>query len=224
MKRESVDDVLQTTGSCSREDASEKVLRFVHGPQARRNGGLVRPLFRPVCPTGGPLSRFRTKTSTIPDRPPPERKFHVQQETTMSTRQKTRAPTRNLKPRITLTADDYERLSLLVRAAMNTAPDGTSVLADELDRAHVLPKGRHADKTVCMGCEVEFRDDTTGKFQTVRLVYPGEADISQGKISVLTPIGTALIGLRAGQSITWQTRTGDVRRLTVVQVREPQPA
>jgi regulator of nucleoside diphosphate kinase len=71
-----------------------------------------------------------------------------------------------------------------------------------------------------MGCEVAFRDETTGKVQTVTLVYPGEADIAQGKVSVLTPIGTALIGLAAGQSITWETRTGGVRRLTVLKVRQ----
>jgi regulator of nucleoside diphosphate kinase len=75
-----------------------------------------------------------------------------------------------------------------------------------------------------MGCEVEFRDDTTGKVQTVTLVYPEDADISQGKISVLTPIGAALIGVRVGHSITWETRTGEMRRLTVLQVREPQLA
>ena len=75
-----------------------------------------------------------------------------------------------------------------------------------------------------MGCEVEFRDDTTGKVQTVMLVYPEDADISKGKISVLTPIGTALVGVRVGQSITWETRTGELRRLTVLQVREPQLA
>ena len=67
-------------------------------------------------------------------------------------------------------------------------------------------------------------DDTTGKVQTVTLVYPEEADISQGKISILTPIGTALIGLHAGHSITWETRSGELRRLTVLQVREPQLA
>jgi regulator of nucleoside diphosphate kinase len=128
------------------------------------------------------------------------------------------------KTRITLAAQDHEKLSILARAAENTMPDVAAVLSEELDRAHVLAKGRHPEHTVCMGCEAEFRDDTTGKVQTVTLVYPDEADISKGKISVLTPIGTALIGLRAGHSITWETRTGDLRRLTVLQVREPQLA
>jgi regulator of nucleoside diphosphate kinase len=128
------------------------------------------------------------------------------------------------KPGITLTAQDHEKLSIIARAAENTMPDVAALLTEELDRAHVLAKGRHPEHTVCMGCEVEFRDDTTGKVQTVTLVYPEEADISKGKISVLTPIGTALIGLRAGHSITWETRTGDLRRLKVLQVRDPQLA
>jgi regulator of nucleoside diphosphate kinase len=128
-----------------------------------------------------------------------------------------------IKPRITLTANDYERLSLLARAAEDRMPDLVSVLTDELERAHVLADGR-PEQTVCMDSEVEFRDESTGKVQTVTLVYPGAADISQRKISVLTPVGTALIGLSAGDSITWETRLGELRRLTVLQVREPQLA
>ena len=53
------------------------------------------------------------------------------------------------------------------------------------------------------------------------LVYPGEADIAAGRVSVLTPIGTALIGLAEGQSIVWQTRTGVSKRLTVLKMEEP---
>jgi regulator of nucleoside diphosphate kinase len=80
-------------------------------------------------------------------------------------------------------------------------------LADEIGRARVLAKGKHPEHIVCMNSEVEFRDDTTGRVQRVTLVYPEEADISQRKVSVLTPVGTALIGLRNGHSITWETRT-----------------
>lgn len=130
--------------------------------------------------------------------------------------------TTQLKPRIVLTTQDYEKLSTLARAAANTLPDVAGALTEELDRAHVLAKRKYPEHTVCMGCEVEFRDDTNGKIQTVTLVYPEAADISRGKISVLTPIGTALIGLRAGHSMEWETRSGDLKRLTVLHVREPQ--
>ncbi|WP_046863056.1 nucleoside diphosphate kinase regulator [Microvirga massiliensis] len=127
------------------------------------------------------------------------------------------------KPRITLTATDHERLTVLANAAMSNLPEVASELADELDRAQVLPQGRHPVDVVCMGSEVEFRDDTTGRTQTVTLVYPNEANIAEGKVSVLTPIGTALIGLQSGKSINWETRLGEMKRLTVLQVREPAP-
>ena len=61
-------------------------------------------------------------------------------------------------------------------------------LADEIARAHVLANGEHPQHIVCMNSKVEFRDDTTGKVQMVTLVYPDQADISQGKVSVLTAI------------------------------------
>jgi regulator of nucleoside diphosphate kinase len=124
------------------------------------------------------------------------------------------------KPRIVISADDYERLSTLAHAARNRMPDLAAELAEEIGRAQVLAKGRYLKHIVRMGTEVEFRDDTTGKVREVVLVYPEEADISQGKVSVLTPVGTALIGLSTGQSITWETPTGDARQLTVLAVRD----
>jgi regulator of nucleoside diphosphate kinase len=72
-----------------------------------------------------------------------------------------------------------------------------------------------------MNSEVEFRDETTGRVRTITLVYPEDADISHGKVSVMTPVGTALIGLRAGHSITWEAPSGEMRELTVNSVRVP---
>jgi regulator of nucleoside diphosphate kinase len=128
------------------------------------------------------------------------------------------------KPAIILSAEDYERLSILVEAARKRMPDLADELADEIGRARVLAKGKHPQDIVCMNSEVEFRDDTTGKVQRVTLVYPEEADISERKISVLTPVGTALIGLRAGHSIHWETPNGEARQLTVLSIREPEGA
>ncbi|WP_207478215.1 nucleoside diphosphate kinase regulator [Arenibaculum pallidiluteum] len=127
------------------------------------------------------------------------------------------------KPRIRITAEDNERLSTLARAAMDIMPDIASCLVDELDRAQVLPAGRIPDDVVRMGSLVRFRDETTGTVRTATLVYPDEADIERGRVSVLTPIGTALIGLGVGQSILWETRTGDERRLTVLDVQRGEP-
>jgi regulator of nucleoside diphosphate kinase len=71
-----------------------------------------------------------------------------------------------------------------------------------------------------MGSTVTFKPDT-GDAKTVTLVFPGEADISEGKVSILTPIGTALIGLSAGQSIMWTARDGRRHELSVLAVNRP---
>jgi len=81
-----------------------------------------------------------------------------------------------------------------------------------------MPGNKAPKEIICMGSDVLYRDDLTREVRRVSLVFPGEADISQNKISVLTPVGTALIGLRAGQSITWPTRSGEMKRLTVLKV------
>jgi regulator of nucleoside diphosphate kinase len=126
------------------------------------------------------------------------------------------------KPAIILSADDYERLSLLAHAARKRMPALAEELADEIGRARIIAKGEYPQHIVCMNSQVEFRDETTRKVQKVTLVYPEEADISQGKVSVLTPVGTALIGLENGQSISWETPSGELRQLTVLSVRQPE--
>lgn len=68
-----------------------------------------------------------------------------------------------------------------------------------------------------MGSTLRFTSDL-GEDRQVTLVFPGEADIAEGKVSVTTPIGAALIGLSAGQSIDWTARDGRVHRLTVESV------
>jgi regulator of nucleoside diphosphate kinase len=139
-------------------------------------------------------------------------------------KQSNNSPQSYSEPGITLTASDHERLSGLARAALRTMPEAAANLAEELDRAQVLAKGRQPIDVVGMGCEVEFRDESNGRVHEVTLVYPNEAAIEHGKISVLTPVGTALIGLRMGSSITWETRTGQRRRLTVLKVTTAAPA
>ncbi len=127
----------------------------------------------------------------------------------------------HIKPQIMLSVQDFEQLSVLARAALSRMPDVASRLSEELERAQIVPAGERPSRHVSMGSEVEFRDETAARTQRVTLVYPDKADISQARISVLTPIGAALIGLRVGDSIEWETRTGEVRRLTVLDVRTP---
>jgi regulator of nucleoside diphosphate kinase len=72
-----------------------------------------------------------------------------------------------------------------------------------------------------MGATVEYKTND-GHDRIVTLVYPAEADISQGKVSILTPIGTALLGLKAGQSIDWVANDGRTHQLTIVSVTMPE--
>ena len=68
---------------------------------------------------------------------------------------------------------------------------------------------------------VQFLDDAHGATRIVQLVYPEHADIAAGRISVFTPIGVGLLGLKAGQTILWPDREGRERLLTVLRVEEP---
>lgn len=124
-------------------------------------------------------------------------------------------------PPITLSAGDHERLAALAAAVQGRTPALSETLLAEIERSKIVPDDRIRDDVVRMNSTVEFRDDATGKTQRVRLVYPAEADIGTSRVSILTPIGTALIGLSKGQSIDWQTWSGEARRLTVLDVTPP---
>lgn len=127
---------------------------------------------------------------------------------------------RDSKPRIIVSNIDHKRLTDLAIGAVNRFPDVAEELQSEMDRAEVTNAGSVPTNVVQMGSMVEFRWDA-GQNRRVALVFPAEADISANRISILTPIGTALIGLSTGQSITWTTRDGRKHELTVVDVEQP---
>jgi regulator of nucleoside diphosphate kinase len=124
------------------------------------------------------------------------------------------------KPRIIVSDIDYERLMDIAAAALSRFSDVAEELQSEMDRAEVVSAGSVPAQVVQMGSTVEFRSDS-GQNRRVTLVFPGEADISANKVSILTPIGTALVGLSTGQSITWTTRDGLQHELTIVSVEQP---
>lgn len=123
-------------------------------------------------------------------------------------------------PPIALTTADRDQLLRLVNASLDRFPETADYLAREIERARIVNAAEGSDRFVSMGSTVEFRDEVTGQVRRVVLVYPDQADVNAGKISVLTPIGAALIGLSTGQSIEWCTRGGELRSLTVLSVRQ----
>lgn len=130
------------------------------------------------------------------------------------------AAERQRKPAITITRSDHERLFRLAESHSGRNSHVADELLTELDRARVVEDGRIPAKVVRMGSMLRFTSDL-GEDKLVTLVFPGEADISEGKISIMTPIGAALIGLSAGQSINWTARDGRVHKLTVESVDSP---
>lgn len=124
-------------------------------------------------------------------------------------------------PPITLTKTDAERLSALALQMEQTAPLAAGLLLDEIERAEILADHDMPDDIVRMHSTVEFIDAGHGRPRTVQLVYPSEADIASGKVSVLAPIGAGLIGLRARQEIRWPDLDGHRRSLRILKVAPP---
>jgi len=121
-------------------------------------------------------------------------------------------------PRVVLSPIEQARLIDLAQAASAKDADVAAMLLNEADRAELVPAYLIPDSVVVMQSFVEFRDDSDGTVRQVQLVYPKDADIAQDRISILTPIGTALIGLQEGQTIPWPTRDGRERTITVLRV------
>ncbi|KKI21827.1 nucleoside diphosphate kinase regulator [Sphingomonas sp. Ag1] len=121
-------------------------------------------------------------------------------------------------PPIFLVADECDALAELALSAERRHPRAAAMLLAELDRAEVCDAADLPDQTVVMNSRIEFVDEKSGARRMVELVYPGDADIAQGRVSILTPIGAGLIGMRAGRSISWPDRDGRERLLRIVSV------
>lgn len=133
---------------------------------------------------------------------------------------KTKSETRrtHAQPRVVIDRAYLDRLESLAYSARRRTPALADRLLEELVRARIADSARMPPNVVTIGNAVTFRDETTGREQTVVLVFPGEADIALGRVSVLTPIGVALLGLPEGASFSWDTLQGETRRLSVTRV------
>ncbi|MDQ0250498.1 regulator of nucleoside diphosphate kinase [Sphingomonas kyeonggiensis] len=110
------------------------------------------------------------------------------------------------RPPIDMIDSEAEQLAGLALSVARRFPAVSALLLRETERARLHSAASISPDTVTMGATVEFLDDSNGTRRTVTLVYPSDADIAQGRISILTPVGAALIGLRTGQSILWPDR------------------
>lgn len=121
---------------------------------------------------------------------------------------------------IFITEPDMEQLSYMVNSARESAssdPEQLNMLEGELDRAQIVsPSGIAAD-VVTMHSRVRVRDLNANQDSTYTLVFPRDADFARGKISVLAPVGTAILGCRTGNVIEWKVPGGN-RKLRIEEV------
>ena len=121
-------------------------------------------------------------------------------------------------PPISVLPMDYDRLISMAENVAQSDPDLAEYLSRELNRASTAKPSRKS-RFVTMGSYVRFRDESVGNVQDIQLVYPNDADVAARRISILTPVGAALIGLSEGQSIQWRNRSGKTKSLTVLKVQ-----
>jgi len=105
-------------------------------------------------------------------------------------------------------------------SAKDRLPQASELLAAEIDRARIYDAAHIPADVITMGSTVEYLDEANGTARTVQLVYPKDADLEAGRLSILTPMGAGLIGLREGQTIRWPDRDGHERNVTIVKVRQ----
>ena len=121
---------------------------------------------------------------------------------------------------IYITELDYNRLSGLIdrtRERNGTDREYLNKLEAELDRAEVVEAKDIPSDVITMRSTVRLKDLVSGESATYSLVFPTEANFADGKISVLAPIGTAILGYRQGDTIEWPVPSG-LRRLKVEEI------
>jgi regulator of nucleoside diphosphate kinase len=121
-------------------------------------------------------------------------------------------------PPITITEENHRVLSDMIDAATAVAPFLAEFLTQEIDRARLVPSDDISPDVVTLGSTVRFREHRSGTTRSVRLVFPSEENSADGHLSILTPVGIALIGLSPGQEMQWATRDGRTLGLTLLDV------
>ena len=124
-----------------------------------------------------------------------------------------------MPPPIIVSSRDFDRLEQLLDAPAHARLPAAIALMGELQRADVLSPEQMPADVVTMRSTVECSEETSGERHTLTLVYPHEADVDAGRVSILTPVGSALLGLSVGQGIDWDMPGGRRLRLRVNAVR-----
>lgn len=119
--------------------------------------------------------------------------------------------------RLIIKSSDYEKLQDLIER--NSSP-AAEFLEAEILGADVVVDSQFPDDAVAMGSTVTFKRKGSRETSRYSLVYPQQSDIEEKKISILSPVGSALIGLRTGGEIDWPMPNGKLSHFEVVEVQQ----
>lgn len=120
------------------------------------------------------------------------------------------------RPAVFISTADLDRLIDLLPEFIEPTAPGAVLLAQEIARAQICPDDDMPARVVRLGSIVRYRDLVSGRQRQVQLVMPVDADMDRGRISILSPIGAALIGMPEEQVIAWTEASGDERRIEVL--------
>lgn len=118
---------------------------------------------------------------------------------------------------VIMTQIDAERVAAAITSSARTGVSVT-LLGEEIARARIVPQSAIPPDIVTMNSRLRIIDVDSGAASELTIVYPRDANADVGRVSVLAPIGSALLGLREGQTIEWPLPNGKVKRITVLQV------
>jgi regulator of nucleoside diphosphate kinase len=124
---------------------------------------------------------------------------------------------------MTLSIDDYSRLRTLLSSKVVMAFSDPALLRglhQELNRARLVEPEELPTGLITMNSAIRLRDHRTQALETYTLVYPPRADIANGRLSILSPAGLAVLGCRAGDDIHWPVASGS-RLMKVEKVIPP---
>jgi regulator of nucleoside diphosphate kinase len=126
------------------------------------------------------------------------------------------------RPPVHILETEYDMIAGLALQAEHRSPAVAAMLFEELDRATLHTPSALPSDAIRLGSLIEYVDERSGQLHKIEIVLPGQANIAEGKVSILTPMGVALYGLRANSAIEWPDLQGHDRLLRIVGVSQPQ--
>ncbi|HET8700784.1 MAG TPA: nucleoside diphosphate kinase regulator [Nitrococcus sp.] len=122
------------------------------------------------------------------------------------------------KPKIILTSQDFDRLEALLESLPENAFPGKAALQAELDRAEIVAPEQVPPSVVTMNSTVRFSIENSGDEFCLTLVYPRDVDGNANRISILAPVGSALLGLSVGDELEWPRPGGGMTKVRVIEI------